>query len=63
MLQQTEAPGLGGIEVFGLTALFEKASGDVTAPPPTLGQHNGEIYARLGLNAADLAGLKAKGVI
>jgi crotonobetainyl-CoA:carnitine CoA-transferase CaiB-like acyl-CoA transferase len=63
VLQQTEAPGVGKMEVFGLTALFEKGSGDVTAPPPTLGQHNAEIYARLGMGEADLAGLKAKGVI
>jgi formyl-CoA transferase len=63
VLQETEAPGVGKMEVFGLTALFEKGSGDVTAPPPTLGQHNGEIYARLGMGEADLAGLKARGVI
>lgn len=63
VLQKTDIPGVGNVEVFGLTALFEKCSGDVDAPPPTLGQHNEEIYARLGMSAADLAGLKAKGVI
>ncbi|MDR3669432.1 MAG: CoA transferase [Holophaga sp.] len=63
VLQKTTVPGMGAMEVFGLTALFEKSSGDVTAPPPTLGQHNAEVYAQLGMNAADLAGLKAKGVI
>lgn len=63
VLQRTEVPGMGPIEVFGLTALFEKCSGDVAAPPPTLGQHNAEVYARLGMGTADLAGLKAKGVV
>ena len=63
LLQKTTAPGVGEIEVFGLSALFEKASGDVTTPPPTLGQHNAEIFGRLGLGEAELAGLKAKGVL
>jgi formyl-CoA transferase len=63
VLQKTDAAGIGTIELFGLTALFEKGSGDVATPPPTLGQHNEEIYARLGLGAADLAALKAQGVI
>jgi formyl-CoA transferase len=63
VLQKTTVPGMGAMEVFGLTALFEKSSGDVTAPPPTLGQHNAEVYARLGMSEADLAGLKARGVI
>ena len=63
LLQKTEAPGVGEFEVFALAAHFEKACGDVTAPPPTLGQHNQEIYARLGLGEAALAELKAKGVI
>jgi len=62
-LQKVNVPGIGDIEVFGLTALFDKTSGDVSTPPPTLGQHNAEILGRLGYTENDLAELKAKGVI
>ena len=63
LLQKTDAPGVGEIEVFGLSPLFGQGGGQVSTPPPTLGQHNAEVYGRLGLLEADLAELKAAGVI
>ena len=63
MLQKVNVPGIGEIEVFGLTALFDRTSGAVTTPPPALGQHNAEIFGRLGLGEAELAALKQKAVI
>jgi len=63
VLQKTEVPGIGEIEVFSLTALFSGADGSVETPPPTLGQHNAEILGRLGLGESDLAVLKGKAVI
>ena len=63
VLQKVACPGIGDIEVFGLTAQFDRTSAEVTTPPPTLGQHNAEILGRLGLDAPALAALKAKGVI
>ena len=63
VLQKVPVVGFGEVEVFGLTALFEKTPGTVDSPPPTLGEHNRLIYGALGLNEAELADLKSKGVI
>lgn len=63
VLQKVPVAGVGDVEVFGLTALFEKTPGSVEAPPPTLGQHNHQIFSSLGLTEAEQAELKAKGVI
>lgn len=63
VLQRIDTPGIGEIEVFGLTARFDKTSGDVATPPPTLGEHNVEILGRLGYDEPQLKELKAKAVI
>lgn len=63
VLQKVDTPGIGEIEVFGLTAHFEKTRGDVETPPPTLGQHNAEILARIGYGETELLELNSKGVI
>ncbi|HJW72211.1 MAG TPA: CoA transferase [Geothrix sp.] len=63
VLQKVAVEGVGEVEVFGLTALFDKTPSSVEAPPPHLGEHNAAIYASLGLGATELADLKSKGVI
>ena len=63
VLQKVAVEGVGDVEVFGLTALFEKTPGYADAPPPTLGEHNARIFGALGLSEAEQADLKIKGVI
>ncbi len=63
VLKTVPLDGFGDIEVFGLTALFDKTPGTVDTPPPALGEHNGVIYSALGISEAEQAELKSKGVI
>jgi len=63
VLQKVPVAGIGEVEVFGLTARFDKTPGSVDTPPPTLGEHNRAIYGALGLSEAELSELKTKGVI
>ncbi len=63
VLRKVQVAGVGEIEVFGLTAFFEKTPGSVDAPPPALGEHNALVYGHLGLGEGELTELKSKGVI
>jgi crotonobetainyl-CoA:carnitine CoA-transferase CaiB-like acyl-CoA transferase len=63
VLQKVAVAGVGEVEVFGLTARFEKTPGTVDTPPPTLGEHNQQVYDSLGLSEAEQTELKTKGVI
>ena len=63
VLQKVPVAGFGDIEVFELTARFEKTPGAVETPPPTLGEHNAQVYGALGLSEAEQSDLKSRGVI
>jgi formyl-CoA transferase len=63
VLKKVPLAGFGDIEVFGLTAQFEKTPGTVDAPPPELGEHNAAVYSAMGISAEEQVELKAKGVI
>ena len=63
VLRKVAVAGVGDVEVFGLTALFDKTPGSIDAPPPTLGEHNHLVFGALGVSEAEQAELKSKGVI
>ena len=63
VLRQVPLAGFGDVEVFGLTAMFAKTPGSVDTPPPTLGEHNAEIFGAMGISPDEQAALKTKGVI
>ncbi len=58
-----EAPGIGELKLFSLTAQFSKTPGGLTSPPPRLGAHNDEVYGALGFDAEARRALREQGVI
>ncbi|MBM3293526.1 MAG: CoA transferase [Candidatus Aminicenantes bacterium] len=63
VLQKVDVPEVGPIEVFGLTALFDRTAAEITSPPPKLGQHNAEVLGGLGYGESQLAEFKKNGII
>jgi len=63
VLEDVSVEGLGTLKLFGLTALFGRGHGHITAPPPALGAHTADVLASIGIDAEQLAALKEKGVV
>ncbi|HYA68711.1 MAG TPA: hypothetical protein VED63_08265, partial [Acidimicrobiales bacterium] len=53
----------GEHEIPMLPFRFSRTRSWLRAPAPTLGQHNDEILAELGLDADGIDGLRRKGVV
>lgn len=58
-----DVTGIGTIPLFNMTAKLEKTPGKVSTPPPTLGEHTGEILTALGYDEAQIASLRQRKVL
>jgi len=64
MIQAVEHAAIGGVRVLGVPIKLSETPGSVRTAPPTLGQHTEQILRQdLGLNAADVEGLRAAGAV
>jgi len=63
MLITIEHPTRGPLQMLGIPVKLKKTPGDVTKPPPLLGQHTKEILLNLGYSAEEIEELRAAGVI
>ena len=55
--------GIGELPLFNLTAKFSRTPGEVTWPPPTLGQHTGVLLRELGYGDEEIATLRSDRII
>jgi crotonobetainyl-CoA:carnitine CoA-transferase CaiB-like acyl-CoA transferase len=63
MLMPTPHPGIPDLQTVGLPLRWDGARLAARRPPPGVGEHTAEILAALGLDAAEVARLRALGVV
>lgn len=63
MIVEVAHPLGGSAKMPGNPIKLSDTYEDTYSPPPTLGQHNEEVYASLGMTADELKSLQAAGVI
>ncbi len=55
--------GIGNLQLFNLTAKFEKTPGDIESPPPQLSAHSEEILTGLGYSGSEIRDFRSRGII
>ena len=63
MVVERDHPTIGKIRLIGVPTKLSLTPGDVTLPPPTLGQHNEEILKELGFSELEIRKLHENGAI
>lgn len=62
-IKTIDAPGIGELKLFNLTAKFEKTPGNIDSPPPKLSEHTCDILKEMGYNSDEIKELKEQGII
>jgi len=57
------AEGIGDVQLFNLTAQFEKTPAAVECPPPRLGAHTDAILRELGYTEQEMQDFRDKGIV
>ena len=63
MVLEIEHPKAGMIKLTGVPVKLSLTPGEVTAAPPTLGQHTDQILEEIGYSNVDIANFREKGII
>ena len=62
-IKTVDAPGIGKLKLFNLTAKFEKTPASVDSPPPKLSEHTDELLEEIGYGKDEIKEFKGKGII
>ncbi len=63
MVIEKDHPTAGRIKLTGVPVKLSETPGEVSAAPPTLGQHTDQVLGELGFSAEEISGLREKGVV
>jgi CoA:oxalate CoA-transferase len=63
MVLEVEHPGHGAVRMTGFPIKLSATPARIRRPAPALGEHNEAILGELGHGAAEIAALRARGVI
>jgi crotonobetainyl-CoA:carnitine CoA-transferase CaiB-like acyl-CoA transferase len=63
MVETVRHPTIGDLKLLGMPFKFSDTPAAVRRPPPTLGEHTDEILGELGMQAAEIANLRAGKVV
>ena len=63
MVVEKEHPTAGMIKLTGVPTKLSLTPGEVSAVPPTLGQHTDQVLTGLGYSKEEIAGFREKGII
>jgi formyl-CoA transferase len=62
-LEQIVEEGIGRLQLFNLSAKFEKTPAMITSPPPRLSAHTEQILGELGYTQNEINGMREEGVV
>ncbi len=62
-IPSVHAEGIGDLQLFNLTAQFEKTPAAVECPPPRLGAHTDAILRELGYTEEEVQDFRHKGIV
>jgi len=62
-LETVNTPGIGDLQLFTITAKFEKTPGHIESPPPRLGEDTEDVLREAGYSETEIGEFRKSGVI